>query len=301
MNHQIVPRSSQLPRRQHARADDAGDQDRDRGIERQHVVRQLGHHELEQDPGRHDPGQQEFCAGLRRAAHTAGADTPASVAAGQNVTQNSSEVVARRRAVGFLPLEQLAEAGPARPTPAKKPSPARMVIATNQGNTSTAHQATPTSGRSAKIHVTERSTITSVTTVRNTISGITGPLSSTEAASAVQKIAGTVHADAPSSCDALLGQIGARHRSHDRDRGQQQARIGLGDPSFDAEQDARRHHQAGQHRCAPRQERKRRPIGQQHRIRPRRAARECDRARWWSIASRIAEPCAVFTTPACSQ
>ena len=48
--------------RQHMRIDDAGDQDRDRRIERQHVVRQLGHHQLEHDPGRHDPGQQEFRA-----------------------------------------------------------------------------------------------------------------------------------------------------------------------------------------------------------------------------------------------
>ena len=73
------------------RIDNAGDQDRDRRIERQHVMRQLGDHQFEHDPGRHDPGQQELAPFSRRAAQTLGAAIAASVEAGQNVTQNSAK------------------------------------------------------------------------------------------------------------------------------------------------------------------------------------------------------------------
>ena len=45
--------------RQCARVDHAGDQDGDRRIERQHVMRQLRHHELKDEPRRHEPSQQE--------------------------------------------------------------------------------------------------------------------------------------------------------------------------------------------------------------------------------------------------
>ena len=80
------------------------------------------------------------------------------------------------------------------------------MIAANHGSTSNAAHATPTTGRSDQTHDTERSTINSVTTVRNTISGITGPFSSTEAAIAVQKIAGTAQDHEPSSCERCSGR-----------------------------------------------------------------------------------------------
>ena len=48
----------------------ARDQDRDRRIERQHVVRQLGDDELEHDPARHEPGEQEAQSAARAAAAT---------------------------------------------------------------------------------------------------------------------------------------------------------------------------------------------------------------------------------------
>jgi hypothetical protein len=64
---------------------------------------------------------------------------------------------------------------------------------------------------------------------------------------------------------ALPGEIDPRHRAHRRDDGQEQHRVGLGEPRFDAEQDRSAHHQRRQCRSAPRDEGKRRPIGQEHR------------------------------------
>ena len=92
------------------RFEDAGDQDRDRRIERQHVMRQLGDHHFEHHPGRHQPGQQEVRARLApRLPDRAARPGPASTAPGQNVTQNSSEVIARRRAMRFLTADHLGQ------------------------------------------------------------------------------------------------------------------------------------------------------------------------------------------------
>ena len=49
-NHQIVPHTSKGRRDNMCASIDAGNQDRDRGIERQHVVRQLGDHQFEHEP-----------------------------------------------------------------------------------------------------------------------------------------------------------------------------------------------------------------------------------------------------------
>ena len=49
-NHQIVPHTSTGQRDNSWASIDAGNQDCDRGIERQHVMRQLGDHQLEHDP-----------------------------------------------------------------------------------------------------------------------------------------------------------------------------------------------------------------------------------------------------------
>ena len=86
-----MPRISQRPSRAAPALDNAGDQDGDRRIKRQHVVRQLGDHELEHDPGRHQPGQQELRARLAPRRPDAGAASAASIAPGQNVTQNSTK------------------------------------------------------------------------------------------------------------------------------------------------------------------------------------------------------------------
>ena len=64
---------------------------------------------------------------------------------------------------------------------------------------------------------------------------------------------------------ALPGQIDPRHRAHRRDHGEQQHRVGLGEPRLDAEQHRTAHDQRGKDRAAPRHERQRRPVGQQHR------------------------------------
>jgi hypothetical protein len=64
----------------------------------------------------------------------------------------------------------------------------------------------PTSGRNANSQRAERSTIASVTAVSPTNSTITGPLSITPAAIAVQKIAGRIQEARASRCWRCSGR-----------------------------------------------------------------------------------------------
>jgi hypothetical protein len=79
-----------------------------------------------------------------------------------------------------------------------KVPPAMLRMITNQGSTSNANQRNPGSGRSAVSQRPSRSIVTRATTARPTNIRISGPFSSTPAASAVQKIAGRIHCEGPS-------------------------------------------------------------------------------------------------------
>src|SRR5262249_19355660 len=76
----------------------------------------------------------------------------------------------------------------------KKASPARLMIARNQGNTKIASQMMPASGLSDNVQPAERSTTISATAASPTTITISGPFSSTPAASAVQNTAAVVQA-----------------------------------------------------------------------------------------------------------
>ena len=99
-------RAAPQPRpRQHPPLQRADGQDRDRRIERQHIMRQLGQHQFENDPGRHQPRQQEFRAGLaprppdRRRSHAR------QRRARPERHPEQQQINARRCAVGFLRRE----------------------------------------------------------------------------------------------------------------------------------------------------------------------------------------------------
>ena len=95
--------------REHAALDRARDQDRDRRIERQHVVRQLGDDELEHDPARHDPGEQEARRRLAPLAPHRGRRDRGERRRGPEGEPEQQQVIAGRRAVRFLALEDLGE------------------------------------------------------------------------------------------------------------------------------------------------------------------------------------------------
>jgi hypothetical protein len=63
----------------------------------------------------------------------------------------------------------------------------------------------------------------------------------------------------------MPGQIHPRHCPHRGDNGQQQHRVGFGQPCFGAEQDGTAHHQRCQRGPAPRDKGERRPVGQENR------------------------------------
>ncbi len=133
---------------------------------------------------------------------------------------------------------------------AKNASPARQKIATNQGSTRTRTHIRPHTGRRRHSHAADRSRIASVTIVSPTNIRISGPLSR-------WRVRGIL---AP-----LPRQIHPRHRPHRGDDGQQQHRIGFGEPRFGAEQHRTAQDKGGQYGPAPRHECERGPVGQQHR------------------------------------
>ena len=84
-----------------------GRQDRQGWIQRQHVMRQLGRHRLEQDPGRDDPGEQEqgpvrpaLAPDARRGEEGEGRERPRG-------HPEDGKVGAGRRAVRFLGIRHL--------------------------------------------------------------------------------------------------------------------------------------------------------------------------------------------------
>ena len=105
---QPAPRVEPALPRQHLGIDHAGDQDRDRRIKRQHVMRQLGDHEFQHDPGRHDPAQQEFRALLAPRRPDARNRHGGERRARPERHPEQREIVARRRAVRLLRADHLA-------------------------------------------------------------------------------------------------------------------------------------------------------------------------------------------------
>ena len=136
-------------------------------------------------------------------------------------------------------------------------------MAANHGSTSSSIQTTPVNGRSARIQRAERSRIDSATAVKPTNIRISGPLTSTPAAIAVHRIAGS-RQPAGRAGRAAFAEIDARHGAHRRDRTGKQHRVGLGEPRLNAEHQRTCHHQGGEQRRAAADESERRPIGQQH-------------------------------------
>ena len=135
------------------------------------------------------------------------------------------------------------------------------MMARNHGSTRRMNHSTPTTGLSAGSQRACRSKAISETAVNPTIIRISGPLMSMPPASAVQKIPGKIHL----RCRlGALAEINARHRAHGRNHGEKEHRIGFREPRFDTEQNRSRHHDAREHRGAPRRERKRGPVCEQN-------------------------------------
>ena len=192
-NHQLAPRDQPALPRQHMRIDHAGDQDRDRRIERQHVMRQLGDHQFQHDPGRHDPAQQKLRALLapRRpdARHRHGGERRAR----PERHPEQREVIARRRAVRLLGADHLAHQVVADRFGEETRRRTRLTMARNQGSTRTQSQITP-GDRPQRRKPAHRAVASprAPRCVSPTNITISGPLIRMPAASAVQKIAGKV-------------------------------------------------------------------------------------------------------------
>ena len=162
---------------------------------------------------------------------------------------------------------------------AKNASPARQKIATNHGSTSTSIHIRPQTGRSRHSHAAERSRIASASDGQADEHQDQRPLEQDAAGQRGPEDRGRAPGRMRRILAALPGQIDPRHRAHRGDDGQQQHRIGLGEPRFDAEQDGTAHHQR---RPAPRRAASRRRAPPNRSAAPRRwrrSARESGRAR----------------------
>ena len=160
----------------------------------------------------------------------------------------------------------------------KKVSPARQKIATNHGSTSTSSHIRPQTGRSRHSHAAERSRIASVTIGQPDEHQDQRPLEQDAAGQRRPEDRGPAPGRMRGILAALPGQIDPRHRAHRRDHGEQQHRVGLGEPRFGAEQHRTAHDQAGQD--APRRSRTPAPSSRSEAPRrSRRSARECGTAR----------------------
>ena len=208
---------------------------------------------------------RNFAPGSRRAAQAAGAAKPASIEPGKNISQKEQEVGAWRSAVGLLRCCTTSAGGRGRPTRPRNASSARPMMAMNQGSTSAANHTMPTSGLSARSQSARRSMTTSAKAASPTTIRMSGPLSKTPIASAVQNIAGSAQVELGVEPRALLWQVEARQHPHGGDHCRQQHGVGGGEPRLDGEQDRACHHQPGQQGGTAGDEGKCRPIGQQHR------------------------------------
>ncbi len=226
-------------------------------------MRQLGQHEFEHDPGR-DPARPADIARRARAARATPRARPGPPAPRPARTSPRTAGNRRQAARHATPVRELASMSP--PTElVKKARPARMKIAANQGSTSTRAHISPRTGRSRHSQAPERSRIASVTMASPTNIRISGPLSRMPPASAVQKIAGQLQADAPDRRRAAR-KIDARHRTHRGDRRSTAAWRRSWRAALRRRAGPSAHMiSAASSGAAPRHEGERGPVGQQHR------------------------------------
>ena len=226
-------------------------------------MRQLGQHHLEHDPGRDQPCQQILRAGLAPRAPHRRRRHPRQRRAGPERHPEQQEIQAGRRAMGFLRgqlaqhvaadrigEERIARAPEDRDEPrqhqhqhphqppdrTQAPQPGRRAVEDRQGQ-----------DRQSDEHQDQRP-------LEQDAAGQRGPENRRRLPRRMHRILA-----------ALPGQVYPRHRAHRGDHGEQQHRVGLGEPRLSAEQDATGHHKPGQRRPAPRHKSQRRPIGQQDR------------------------------------
>ena len=188
-NHHMIAAHQPDAPRQHFRLDRSGDQDGDGRIERQHVMRQLGHDQFEHDPATAPATPAESARRARGA--------PPKPRAPPVRPASRRERTSRRTAASRVPAARHASparsqswpACPRRPTRPGIDCRTRMKIAMNHGSTRRTSQAIPASGRSANSQRAERSRIDSVAAASPTTIRMSGPLMRMPTASAVQNTA----------------------------------------------------------------------------------------------------------------
>ena len=179
-------------------------------------MRQLGQHQFEHDPGRHQPRQQELRAGLaprppdRRRRHA----RQRRARPERHPEQQQIDARAARRGIPARPA-----CSACRRRSNRRKMHRRRARRSRRTTAAPAPASTsgPRPGAAATAMRADRSRIASVTIVSTTNIRISGPLSRMPPASAVQKIAGQRPWRMRGILAALPGQIDPRQRAHRRD------------------------------------------------------------------------------------
>ena len=226
-------------------------------------MRQLGDHQFQHDPGRHDPAQQEFRALLAARRPDARDRHGGQRRARPERHPEQREIVSRRRAMRLLRAHHLAHqilpdrfgketrAGTA--DDGEEPGQHQNAEPDQAGNRPQRRKPAHRAIEHSQGHDREPDEQHDQRPLEQDTGGERGP------EDRGQRPAGQA------GRRPALAEVDARHRAHRGDGGQEQHRIGLGEAGLDAQQDRRRHHQSGQQRGAPRDEGERGPVGQQHR------------------------------------
>ncbi len=250
--------------RQRLPVDRACDQNRDRRVERQHIVRQLRHREFEDDPARHDPGEQKPHAGLvAPSPHGAGGERREHRSRKEREPEQR-EIVARRAPMHFLRAahfgEQIASErlGEERRAAARddRDEP-RQHEQQHPGEPRQGPQAQQEPRRAVERgerHDGERDEQQNQWTLDQHAGRERGPEDRRhdEGMVIVEPL-------------AARGEIGAAERAHGGGRRREKHGVGGREPRLHAEQHRTRHHEAREHRAARRNEDEGRPVSEQDR------------------------------------
>ena len=238
----------------------ARDENGDGGIKRQHIVRKLGRDELEKDPGRNKPGEQK----LHRRFPTPLPDPRRGDGSERRRRPERhpeyGKIVSRRPAMRLLHARDLADQVAAdrfdeetlagAPENGDEPRKHQHQQPGDAGGGTQALEPLPGSVEKRQRPGRERDDHQDHRALEQHAAGERGPEHRREqpAATLLRR----------------AGQIGARHRAKRGNDGEQQHGIGLGEAGLDAQHERAREHQRGKIRGAPRPERERGPIGQEH-------------------------------------
>ena len=250
--------------RQNPALERADNQDANRRIERQHIMRQLGDDEFENDPRRQQPGQQELRARLAPRAPDSRHSKTGKRRAGPERDPEQQEVESGRCAVRLLCARNLVQH-----IAAEGVREERVACLEEDQNEPRQHE-------HQRPHQAPDRTQTPQPrrrTIENRERHHSQCDEHQDQRAFEQDTAG--HRRPEYKCQlprwiwiviaALPRQIGARHRSHNSSRCQQQHRVCLRKTRLDTEQDRTAHQQAGKQCPAPRDESERCPVCEKHR------------------------------------